>query len=100
MSKHEYTTPEVTELRRTAKSSIAQIVLHGLNRAVINHESDTTYKVVCGDGTMEVDFDVIDLKPGVSVTVPAGTPYQDEGCLKLLAESVPPFNIAAIEYLD
>lgn len=100
MTKHEYTTPEVIELRRTAESSLAQIVLLGLNRPVINHESDTTYEVVCGNGTMEVDFDVITLKPGTSVSVPAGTPYQNEGDIKMLAKSVPPFNVAALEYLD
>lgn len=91
---------KVTSLHEDHEHTIARIVLRGLNRPVINHLSSTTYEVLCGEGTMEIDFAVHELRPGVEITVPAGTPYQDEGELLMLATTKPPFESSAVEFLD
>jgi len=80
------------------EKSIALIRLRGLNARFISR-SATTYEVVCGSGTMEVDGTFHDLHEGVVVHVPAHTPYQDEGELLMRATSVPPFDPASVAYI-
>jgi mannose-6-phosphate isomerase-like protein (cupin superfamily) len=77
--------------------SIAIVALNGTNRATINHRSTTTYEVLAGFGIMHVADSLHILEPGSSVFVPAETPYYDEGRMVMLATSVPPFDIAAVE---
>lgn len=79
--------------------SKARIGLRGLNAATINHESTTMYEVILGNGLMNIDGTDRPLFEGVRLTVPAGTPYQDEGHLVMLATSEPPFNPASVEML-
>lgn len=82
--------------------SITKIALSGLNKPAINHGSDTEYQVVCGEGTVEIDFDVRELRPGIVFTIPKGTPYQDEASterLVMIATCQPPFSPETVEYL-
>ncbi len=91
---------EVLTIDETTEHTIARVALSGCNRPVINHGSDTTYELLCGSGTVEVDFAVYELRLGSRVHIPRGTPYQDEGSMVLLATSIPPFDPEEIEYLD
>lgn len=82
--------------------SIAMVAVSGLNRPLINHRSDMEYEVTCGEGSMEVDFNVIELRRGSVVRIPAGTPYQDEAVtprLVMRVTATPPFNPDDVEYL-
>lgn len=82
--------------------SIAMVAVAGLNRPMINHGSDMRYEVTCGEGYIEVDFTVKELRPGSVVDIPAGTPYQDEAVtprLVMRATATPPFDPDRVEYL-
>ena len=80
--------------------TVVRIALRGLNRRTINHQSTTIYEVIAGAGTIEVDGAIQVLRQGIAVTIPVGTPYRDEGTVDMVAMSIPPFDIDAIEYLD
>lgn len=100
---NEYGCLEAEEILRDDHKSIAKVALTGLNKPVINHGSDTTYEVLCGEGVVEIDFDVVELRRGVTWSVPQGTPYQDEALsprLIVLATCEPPFDQEKVEYLD
>jgi mannose-6-phosphate isomerase-like protein (cupin superfamily) len=74
-------------------TSIAFITLCGLGKRVINKKSDVTYEVLDGIGVFNVgDSCVRVVQAGEKITVPAGTQYQDEGTLMMMATSTPPFN--------
>jgi len=87
-------------IEQDTKHSVARIGLRGINAAIINHTSDTTYEVEYGTGHMNVGGMNHSLQEGVTVTVPAGTPYQDEGHLVMRATSYPPFESSAVERLE
>lgn len=87
-------------IEQDTEHSVARIGLRGLNAAIINHTSDTTYEVEFGMGHMNIGGVNHSLQEGVTVTVPAGTPYQDEGHLVMRATSYPPFEPLAVEHLD
>lgn len=82
------------------KLSFASIKLRGRNATTINHVSTTAYSVVRGEGTMTVGGVVHELKPSVTVKVPQGTPYFDEGNVDMKAVSYPPFNIDDVEVVQ
>lgn len=93
--------PEILELESSPEKSVVQVLLNGVNKWVINHGCDTTYEVVCQTGTMIVGTEIYELRPGVVVSVPKGTPYQDYGDnLRMIATSVPAFDPQKVEYID
>jgi mannose-6-phosphate isomerase-like protein (cupin superfamily) len=89
----------VTPISADSEKSVVRINLCGTNQRVINHLSETTYEVISGKGTMEVNGEVINLEPGVKVTVPAEVPYTDWGTVEMIATSTPPFDIRFVEVL-
>lgn len=101
MSNPEFSIEAIT-LSSDTKRSVALIALKGINRPVVNYDSDMTYDVICGEGIVEIDFDIIELTQGYRFSVPKGTPYQDqsEAGMQLLAEAYPPFRPESIVYLD
>lgn len=80
--------------------TVALIALRGINKRTINHRSTTTYEVIAGKGTMDVDGTIHELREGIAITVPAGTPYHDEGLVDMRATSIPPFSIDGVEFLN
>jgi mannose-6-phosphate isomerase-like protein (cupin superfamily) len=90
----------VTPISADSDKSVVRIKLSGENQRVINHLSETTYEVISGQGTMEVNGVIYDLKPGVKVTVPVGVPYQDSGYVEMIATSTPPFDINSVKVLE
>lgn len=91
---------KVEPLYEDSERTIVRIALRGLNRRTINHRSTTTYEVISGTGTMDVDGVVHELSEGAVITVPAGTPYHDEGQIDMRATSIPPFDINTVEFLN
>jgi RimJ/RimL family protein N-acetyltransferase len=87
-------------IEQDVSHSVARIGLRGLNAAIINYASDTTYEVEYGYGQMIVGGINHVLSEGTTVSVPAGTPYQDRGHVVMLTTSRPAFNPTAIEQLD
>lgn len=72
--------------------SVAYVILCGRNDRIINMISSMTYWVVHGAGQFVIgDSCVIDVAPGDSVNIPAGTQYQDSGEMGMLATAEPPF---------
>ena len=90
----------VTPISADCEKSVVKIILCGRNQRVINFLSTTTYEVNKGMGTMEVDGAIYELKPGVTVTVPVGVPYQDCGNVEMIATSTPPFDINHVKALE
>lgn len=88
---------KVETIRRDDEVSVASISLRGLNRLTINHRSTILYHVLAGEGTMNVNGDVYELKKGAIVEVPPGTPYFDKGNVDMEAVSIPPFNPEDVE---
>jgi mannose-6-phosphate isomerase-like protein (cupin superfamily) len=93
---------EVLEARtiyQDCEVSVARISLNGLNARTINRRSTTTYHIMKGDGVLEMFGQFREIHAGDTVTIPTGSPYQDEGELEMLAISIPPFDPTAIEYI-
>lgn len=81
----------VFQISEDKARSIARVTLCGINEAVRNTVCDMTYEVICGEGLMVVEDEVYELRPGVTVHVPAGKAYQDMGEVSLLVTSEPPY---------
>jgi mannose-6-phosphate isomerase-like protein (cupin superfamily) len=90
----------VKEISHTKKDSVSQVKLSGLGIAVLNRVCTLRYKVLHGEGLMCVEDDIIELRPGVEVTVLPGQRYQDVGHLTMLATSEPPFMKEQVEVLE
>jgi GNAT superfamily N-acetyltransferase len=90
----------VETLRKDSQLSFAFIKLRGRNPKTINHKSTTLYSVVRGEGMMNVDGEVHELRPGVIVEVPPNTPYFDEGNVDMKAVSYPPFSADDVEAIN
>ena len=88
---------KIEVLRVDDEVSVARISLRGLNRRTVNHRSTTLYHVLGGEGIMNVDGVVHELKEGAIVEVPPHTPYFDEGNVDMEAVSIPPFNLEDVE---
>lgn len=78
--------------------SIAFIVLNGANKVVRNHTMTLQYEVLAGTGVVDIESEVFPLYPGVTLTIPPGVFYQDDGKLVMLATSTPPFDAANVEF--
>lgn len=87
-------------LYEDSQQSFANIKLRGRNATIINHRSTMLYSVIRGEGAMNVDGEVQELKPGVVVKVPPNTPYYDEGNVDMRALSYPPFNVDDVETIN
>lgn len=88
---------EVQTLREQQRRSVAWVRLDGVNKAIINHGSETTYHVQTGDVTFIIDGEVAYLQEGESITAPKGRPYQDVGRATMLAVSEPAFDPTKVE---
>lgn len=81
--------------------SVALVTLSGLNNRIVNHRSDMRYEVMAGCGMFIIgDSNVQYVEKGAAICIPAGTQYQDEGNLMMLATATPPFNPTDIETLS
>lgn len=102
MEKPKFGNLEAETIDVNAERSIAVVALTGLNRPALNAVSDMEYEVLRGEGCVEIDFKVIELRPGSVFHVSAGTPYQDEALtprLLMRVKATPRFNTENVEYL-
>lgn len=82
------------------EKSVAFVTLQGLNKRIVNRRSDMSYKIVAGCGVFNVgDSCVRFVQAGETIYIPAGTQYQDEGNLMMLATAMPTFQQSDVEIL-
>lgn len=82
------------------EKSVALVALNGTNQAIVNRLSTTTYQVIAGNGVMHLPGKNVELKNGSELTVPAKTPYYDEGSVVMIATSIPPFDPEHVETVE
>lgn len=83
------------------EKSVALVTLNGLNNRIVNRRSDMTYQIVAGCGIFNVgDSCIRFVQSGETITIPAGTRYQDEGRMMMIATAVPPFNPSDVVTLE
>jgi len=85
--------------------SLAMIILNGLNDQVKHRTAKAEYEIVAGWGRFTV-WDggcprTREVELGDTVTIPAGTPYRDEGVgLVMIAMNHPAFDSEDVVILD
>ena len=68
-------------------------VVHILNGKTHYHKRSTeSYYVLEGKGKLDLDEDVIDLKPGVIVLIPPGVRHRGHGDFKTIVTGTPAFT--------
>lgn len=90
----------VREVRGNEMMSFAIVAINGTNARVINHGSNSIYHVASGSGYFQVGDQVFRVKAGDTVTIPAGTPYQDAGRMVLHVICTPPFDQDQLEVIE
>ncbi len=92
---------KVKDLFNTDPSvSIAKIALSGTNRKCKNTESDTHYYILQGKGTFIIKGKKHAVEKGDLVCIPKNIIYKDSGKMKMLAISVPRFDISKVKFLE
>jgi mannose-6-phosphate isomerase-like protein (cupin superfamily) len=89
----------VREVFENDAMSFAIVAVKGTNVRTINHGSNTVYHVASGDGFFRIGDQVLRVIAGDTVTIPAGTPYQDAGTMVLHVICTPPFDRNMVEVL-
>lgn len=80
--------------------SLANVTLRGINKATRNRDCLLSYTVREGNGWMNVEGEMYELRPGITIEVRPGQSYQDAGFVVMLARSEPPFDPAQAEEVE
>jgi mannose-6-phosphate isomerase-like protein (cupin superfamily) len=86
--------------------SVAQVTLHGVGRAVENNGSESTYKVLEGEGVFKVldrksiELMIIPVTEGDEVVIPQGTIYANMGDLVMQVTCKPPYDPAKVRIVQ
>ncbi len=80
--------------------SVSIVEISGKNKKIINKRGDAAYYVIAGSGFFTIDGNKTNVSKGDLVFISRGTPYFDEGNLKMVAINTPRYLQDYIEYLE
>ena len=104
MTEHHFSSSDPNSSSETlyqdADCSLALVSIDGVSRSQRNLSSRICYTILSGSGLMEIEGVEYPLQEGSKIRIPKGVVYRDEGTFTAIAFSEPPFDTAAVEFLD